>query len=513
MLQKILMIVEVSQKQNYIFSSKRLRENIERSEQIVYVTSSAFFRAAAAEFYSEEKNLVYAGGGHTVLQFGDRAEARQFAYTVTRTALERFPNMELFVKQCPYDENLTPKENLEELIKALERKKSYRRQSFRWLSTGVEKLDDAAFQPLHPSSQEMPAATGAAQKIPSLSDLLPGMPQQYNFPDQFEQLAGEDNFLAVVHIDGNAMGARVSRVYESAGTEWETCRKSLRAFSEGVDRDFKDTFCEMVIEIDERRKGGGMLPIRPLILAGDDVCFVTAGSIGLECARIFLERLSTRPYARSESEKPHPYAACAGVALVHVKYPFHRAYILSEELCSNAKRFGALLDAEGKVSAMDWHIEFGQMKDGLSEIRRDYTAEDGSIATLRPVVVHAPAQIHPDPVRTYSFFRYLCTGMQNAGQELARGKIKQLRSAFKQGEWETIYALQERQLCPKFQTLLDGWRAGHAACAPLSAEDPYVSAAADGGEKKKICLLLDAIEMLDHFSEIADQDIEKGAKG
>ena len=42
-MQRQLMILEVSQKQAYIFAPRQLRENRRRSEQIAFVTSEAFF--------------------------------------------------------------------------------------------------------------------------------------------------------------------------------------------------------------------------------------------------------------------------------------------------------------------------------------------------------------------------------------------------------------------------------------------------------------------------------------
>ena len=48
------MILEVSQKQAYIFASRRLRENAARSEDIRYVTESRFFQRAAGPLYREE---------------------------------------------------------------------------------------------------------------------------------------------------------------------------------------------------------------------------------------------------------------------------------------------------------------------------------------------------------------------------------------------------------------------------------------------------------------------------
>lgn len=81
---KVLTILEVSQKQAYIFGSRQLRENAARSQDISYITSGAFFARTAEGLYRE----------------GD---------------------------------------NLKELSKALERKKARRAASFRTLDLGVEK--------------------------------------------------------------------------------------------------------------------------------------------------------------------------------------------------------------------------------------------------------------------------------------------------------------------------------------------------------------------------------------
>ena len=303
-MEQTLMMVEVSRKQDYIFASKKLRENAARSGEIAYVTSSAFFRKAAGELYQEEDNLVYSGGGHTVLQFPSREQAVSFAQKVTETALRQYDGMELFVKCIPYDGTKTPGENLKNLSAALERKKALRKASFRYTSMGVEALDSESFLPL-PAEELEPEQT---------IDLLEA-PIGWVFPTQFSELVGKDNFLAVIHIDGNAMGKRVEGLYETKTVSWEECRTSLQRFSAGIQHDFEQAFFETVDEMIAQKEDltPPILPIRPVILAGDDVCFVTAGSIGLECARIFLEKLT----AKTNQEDGRPYAACAGVAMVH----------------------------------------------------------------------------------------------------------------------------------------------------------------------------------------------------
>ncbi len=502
-MERTLMMLEVSRKQDYIFASKKLRDNAARSGDIAYVTGSAFFQKAAGELYQEDRNLVYSGGGHTVLQFSDKEEAVSFARKVTETALRRYDGMELFVKCIPYDEGRTPGENLKALSAELERKKSLRKASFRWTSMGVEALDSESFLPV-PAEEIVQNRAADTWKAPD----------GWKFPSQFSELAGADNFLAVVHIDGNAMGKRVEKLYETKAASWEECRASLQQFSAGIQNDFEETFLETVNALITKTSEliPPILPIRPVIIAGDDVCFVTAGSIGLECSRIFLEQLSKK----RNSEDGMPYAACAGVALVHQKYPFHRAYDLAEELCSSVKRFGAQLDPKGRVSAMDWHIEFGQLKDSLADLREDYEAEDGSRLELRPVVVTAPEEIDlsgEKGVRTWRFFRNLCQAMKGEYDKTARSKIKQLRTALKQGEMESMFFLQEKQI---EDLLYHGINARRLTdnewdelCGILFTEDaeyPYKKAFLDC-EGTRRCLFFDAIEVMDHcdfFEEVEE---------
>ena len=103
---------------------KKLRENVERSAIIQYVTSSAFLRDAAEDLYSEPENLVYAGGGHTVLQFEDERQAVSFASRVTEQAMRRFDGLELFAKKMKYDSSTTPEENLKKVVWGTGKKES-----------------------------------------------------------------------------------------------------------------------------------------------------------------------------------------------------------------------------------------------------------------------------------------------------------------------------------------------------------------------------------------------------
>ena len=134
---KTLVILEVSRKQDYIFSSKQLRDNVRRSDEISCVTSEKFFQKTAGKQYHPE-NMVYSGGGHTILQFESKQQAVDFTQQVTEAAIRQYPQMELLAKVIEYQNNCTPGENLKNLSAELERKKSFRKSSIRQLTLGVE---------------------------------------------------------------------------------------------------------------------------------------------------------------------------------------------------------------------------------------------------------------------------------------------------------------------------------------------------------------------------------------
>lgn len=499
------MILEVSQKQAFIFGSNKLSENLRRSEVIRYVTDPTFFERVCPDGFNARENLVYTGGGHTVLQFGSEDAAHRFAVAVSHAVLVEFPGVAMFMRTQRYDEHLTPGENLNALSAALEEKKARRQEAFHLQDLGMEALCSPAYQ-LPESFTETVAA-----------------PPGWNLTTDGNKLTGDDNFVAVVHLDGNAMGARVREIYnDSRNVKWEDCVAALRSFSAGIDKDFADAFTETAQQIADRLPdwGSNILPVRRVIGAGDDVCFLTAGSLGVEAAALFLQNLSKKANAQDKA----PYAACAGVVLVHKKTPFRAAYDLSEALCSSAKRYGAQFDAQGRLCILDWHIELGELPDGLPQIRRRYRTRDGARLELRPLVVCASAEpkIPPPPEHNYGYFTALLAEFHNNTDALARSKIKLLRTALTQGEVETelavrsmrLKALQERgvELLYNWKDTLAAKAAGWMRQKPQGACEPdrgfFFQECLPSGAKVRRCRYFDVIELMDHFTPLREEETE-----
>lgn len=485
---KWLDIIEVSQKQAYIFGSNKLRDNVTNSMHIAYVTRDEktierqrfkdnFFTTTVKNYvaqnhvskvvYDEEKNFIFAGGGHTILQFDDKEDAILFNQIITEKIRKLIPDIELFTAINEYDSKLGPSNNLKNLTKKLEEKKAMRTSSFYQHSFGIEKIDVNSLKPKSKPNlkdedwEEMDQ--NVKERIRLIDENL--VPSDYVPVWSFNDLGvskDEKSFIAVVHIDGNGMGSRVNAFYESLENreiDWQTFCKEIRAFSESIDDDYQQAFMNVnkeiarniqdgtLDELDLDDTGSKRFPLRRIVASGDDICFVCDGRIGIEAAALFLKELSKIKNPCDEKK----YTACAGVAIVHAKYPFFSAYDLAEKLCSNAKKYTASLSPEdngASISAIDWNLNNGEIKEKLSDIDKDYMNKDHISLTMRPYIVYSSDKSIEEYPRTYDRFRKLYNVVSNneIGLVDVRSQLKEMRSKMKESENAARYYVKFHKL-------------------------------------------------------------------
>ncbi len=157
-----------------------------------------------------------------------------------------------------------------------------------------------------------------------------------------------------------------------------------------------------------------------------------------EAARIFIEKLSALENAVDHQK----YTACAGVAIVHQKYPFYKAYELSEMLCSNAKRFLASYDDRIKDSeprAVRLTGISNSVRSSMILLRCARNMRQGwrnpGVKTLYAVCRTELWKL--EKVRRYRSFKKLLSMLLDKKEVYARGKIKELRGVLKEGEKAT----------------------------------------------------------------------------
>lgn len=440
--------------QDYIFCSNRLRENIGASFLVEQATEEWVKEAlrdlgtelnqaihipkhdslSAKPYIEEDKlaaELVYAGGGNTVLLFACPKYAERFTQILSKRVLEKAPGLNLVVahKAFDWDEFGSLKSTVDHLLeKDLARKKRERVPSAPLLGLGVTAVCTSTQLPAKNTSDEYldadeedhylisreveakieavkPKNKAVKSANEALIEKFAGAFNQdtYEFPYRTDQLGrseGDSSYVAVVHADGNGMGDRfrkygegkpnrqyiidmreLSQSVNNAGIN--ALKTVIRAIDDSIEEGlFIGNFGTFDLKPIKQGKGKYYLPFRPLVYGGDDVTFVCDGRLGLELAAIYLQAF----------EKEKNFTACAGICVVKTHYPFARAYKLSEELCRKAKKFipeerERLGESDDyNFSALDWHFAASGLLGSIKEIRqREYQVAGNLTLTMRPI--------------------------------------------------------------------------------------------------------------------------------
>src|SRR5579884_2315223 len=185
----------------------------------------------------------------------------------------------------------------------------------------------------------------------------------------------EERWLAVVHADGNGLGALLGRLGQAQlhGDPVE----AIRSVSTGLERVAVRAFdraLRAAVQVWTREPGRAArqepLVVRRVV-GGDGLTVGCDGALAMAFTIACLRGFE----AGSEEELREPLAAVgeqrltasAGVALVKLHYPFHAAYDLAEQLAESAKLVKRR--ARGR-SALDVHLHLDTTDADLDRIRR-----------------------------------------------------------------------------------------------------------------------------------------------
>lgn len=491
--------------QSYIFGSNMLKHNVGASYLVSCATQDWVFGELAAlgptnidqegQFNSQsiEKDsltseLVYAGGGNTIILFRSPETARKFTRRLTRRALTEAPGLQLVVCHSEFDwDNEALSQVIKTTLEQVSQKKRNPTVFAPLLGLGVtadcqytglpavgKNKDD---QRISAEVQAKEVAFEAAHDALTRSLPLNG----YEIPKDFDDLGrtrGESSYIGVIHTDGNGMGKRVVAIadWHRRPRDNRSYIQAIRAFSESVKRAAQDalvaTYCQLIQSIDPEGKIGGVvpvrdrkLPLRPIVLGGDDVTFVCDGRLALTLTEFYLRQVTAKPLSDDK-----PLSARAGIAVVKSHFPFARAYALAEELTHSAKAYLKEREAppfnEQDLSAMDWHFAVSGVVLDLQQIRaREYTVPSGQLM-MRPIRLD-PSN---NDWRSWVTFTTIINDFRSEKWIERRNKIVALRDALREGgeavqQYLQTYALPDLPAIPgESNSARTGWVGNRCTC-------------------------------------------------
>jgi hypothetical protein len=266
-----------------------------------------------------------------------------------------------------------------------------------------------------------------------------------------------DQYIAVIHADTNGLGDVVNSVYKAVGKDPNLFPALPAGFSQAIEKATLTAakIASHQIMRDVRELPGSphekLVPMRFLVLGGDDVTLVTKACHALDWVKNF------QSYFQQETEKalqkykgygvPSYLTASAGITFIKAKQPFHMAYHLTESLCSEAKqagrsarasRDGSKQTSEPTPPTLAFHrITSAMIDDWSTVLEREKTTLDKRKLTMQPYVNE---DYSSSGLPELSCLRNLAVLLSEMGQ----GTVRELVKSFHQGEAFTRKA--ERRL-------------------------------------------------------------------
>lgn len=418
----VLTILDTLAVQPFVFATNRLRDAAGGSALVDRLGKWVEDNCAP------QKLLV--AGGNALLRFDSENDARAALTRLSRAAHDDAPGLEFAAAHVSCEPGRLA-DALRRLQTKLRDAKAARSPSAPLLGLGVTapcietRLPatalDADGRPI--------AATLVARRRPEVAAVwdrfLPadadafaragGPTVRLRFPLEMDQLGrsrDDRSLLGVVHLDGNGVGRRIGgwlRAQAEQNTADDEVLAGYRAISDGLTRAAHDALAVAVrrtvaavgydpgtgYAVRSRRLGRGfslsvekeentvLLPLRPILLGGDDLTFVCDGRLALDLAAAALSAFETTPIPVLGNVH-----ASAGVAICRTHAPVLRVCELAEALCTEAKKS---VRAPGQdASALDWHIGYTTPTESLEDTRR---RQYGRGVTLRPYRLGSPEQV------------------------------------------------------------------------------------------------------------------------
>ena len=393
--------------QNFIFQTSKLREIVGASELVSEVCTSLFEQVVneqtAAGF--DKSCSIIAAAGNVKFLFESKADCEAVVREWPRRVQLFAPGVTVSQAVVAWDDTTefgTAVGLLEQKLRTQRNRPTRPLQlglssTLRSRSTGQvvqqvkeEHLDAATFAKLYEVKDKELSARKTTNR---LCEKAFGQERVHDREVAYdiEDLEGRNSWIAIIHADGNGLGQVVQRI----GNQ----RDKFQQFSKKLD---EATLCaaqRAYAEITPKEGWGEgkRIPLRPIVLGGDDLTIICRGDLAVRYTKAFLEAFEKETHEKlgdmlkgvfTEGAVCDRLTACAGIAFVKSSFPFYYGYHLAEELCgaakSNAKRkdIPDSPEAQGKAlppSCLMYHkVQDSFVKKYEDMVGRELTPQQGT---------------------------------------------------------------------------------------------------------------------------------------
>lgn len=417
--------------QGFIFQTNKLKEIVGASELVEQICTTKFLEVSG--ILKDDKDLIINAAGNIKYIFEDKTKCEHLVRIFPKVIMDFAPGITISQAVVPTTGDL-PKDIdcLEQLLKAQRSKASMpvetgfmglerdrRAGGVAFISRnkrkgGIEEICEATHKKLQKSDPEY-QYKDELQKENLFFKISNKVVLKEEVPHDVEKIteSGKNSWLAIIHADGNALGILLQtlgkKLKENKVSE-EKVKTAFSTFSKRLDAATKEAAriaFENIIKVDLTKY---KYPIRPVILGGDDLTVIIRADLALDFTIEFLKAFESQTKEQFTFLKDKPYevkgfengiTACAGIAYIKEKYPFHYGVHLAELLTGKAKKFSKddkfkkYTNNEG-INIPPSSISFYKVQSSFIESLEDMT-EKTLTATISNVSFdYGPYLIRPD---------------------------------------------------------------------------------------------------------------------
>lgn len=304
--------------QSFIFQTNKLKEIVGASELVEQVCTEAFTE------YASNGEMIISAAGNIKFIFNDRKDCERAVREFPKKVLTMAPGITLSQAVVELNGDYANKRNELEtkLHEARNRQVISTPVGFmgvmRSRQTGLPIVaksanqDDATIKKLEWTD---PAKSRLHEKL---------FKGKYNVKNRMydtEHLSKNNNWIAVVHVDGNGLGDIVR--------EYGDDLDKLKTFSKNLSDATEKSASEAVRAV----ATSDTVPIIPVIIGGDDLTVIIRGDLAVDYVEAYLQAFERN----TESICGKRLTACGGIAFIKSSYPFYYGCELAESLCGKAK--------------------------------------------------------------------------------------------------------------------------------------------------------------------------------
>jgi hypothetical protein len=350
--------------QSFIFQTNELKDIVGASELVEQICTKAFDEFATDKDGKSKGEFILKAAGNIKFIFEKKVDCENAVLNFPKKVMEMAPGITISQAVVSYQSDIAGNEDkaFEKAVDELERRLRVQRNKPMQSTTlglmGIKRapktgLPGMYYETNKKGKKEELIDEATSQKRDFTKEIKENKVRKLchksfnikyeNLTDcmiayDIEDITDKNDWIAIIHADGNGLGQVVQKVGKN--------KEQFKQFSDELDNATINAAHTAYEAVKESFKDKKRIPLRPVVLGGDDMTIICRADIAVAYADAYIQAFETETENRLSKilkdndvfNGQYKLTCCAGIAFIKSSYPFYYGYNLAETLCDRAKK-------------------------------------------------------------------------------------------------------------------------------------------------------------------------------